>query len=370
MPSPSASPHLDALRLLRSENVGPVTFRRLIDRFGTPSDALAALPDLAKRGGRSSPLRVCTKAEAERELAAAHRLDARLMAWTDPDYPEALAAVDDAPPLFYVRGHAHLLARRSVGIVGARNASVNGRKLATLIARGIGEAGLVVVSGLARGIDTAAHQAALPTGTVAVQAGGIDRIYPPENEGLYHRIAEEGALVAEMPPGTEPQARHFPRRNRIVSGLSLGVVVVEAAARSGSLITARFALEQGREVFAVPGSPLDPRCQGSNRLLREGAVMTEGADDVLETLRPLLGGPLGERRRPAFAPAAPAGPADEAELAAGRRAVLEALSFDPVLVDELVRECQLSVPVVATILLELELAGRLQRFPGHRVALI
>jgi DNA processing protein len=360
---------VDRLRLLRAENVGPVTFRRLIERFGAAADALAALPDLARRGGRTSPLRVPSAADAERELAALARIGARLLAFDEPEYPEALAAVDDAPPLLSVMGHAHLLRGRCVAVVGARNASLNGRKIAADMARGLGAAGVAVVSGLARGIDAAAHEAALPTGTVAVQAGGIDVVYPPEHADLHRRIAEAGVLVAELPPGTEPQARHFPRRNRIVSGLSLGTVVVEAAVRSGSLITARLALEQGRDVFAVPGSPLDPRARGTNDLLRQGAILAETAQDVLDGLSG-RGRPAGARApAPGFAPAGPAPPDDPADLERARRLVLEALSPSPTSVDELVRECQLSVPAVATVLLELELAGRIQRFPGNRVAL-
>lgn len=361
---------LDWLRLARSENVGPVTFRRLLERYGSAAAALDALPDLARRGGRTASLRIATKAQAEAEIDACRRLDARLVGLMEPDYPARLRAVDDAPPLLCVRGHPTLLSRPAVAVVGARNASLAGRKMATIVATGLGAAGIVVASGLARGIDTAAHEAALATGTIAVQAGGIDMIYPPENADLYHRIVEAGAVVAEMPPGTEPQARHFPRRNRVVSGLSAGIVVVEAAARSGSLITARFALEQGRDVFAVPGSPLDPRCAGSNGLLRQGAVLTESADDVLAHLQGTLARPMSEPDAGGRSPVAPAEPPDEDALAAARRIVREALSPTPVSVDELVRECQLSVALVATVLLEMELAGRLHRFPGNQVALV
>jgi DNA processing protein len=364
----SEQERIDWLRLLRSENVGPITFRRLVERYGSARAALDALPDLARRGGRTAPLRIATKAQADAELAAARRLDATIVAECEPDYPARLRAIDDAPPLLYVRGHLHLLAKPTVGVVGARNASLAGRKIAAQIAVGLGAAGIIVVSGLARGIDAAAHEATLATGTIAVQAGGIDMIYPPENDGLYHQIAETGALVAEMPAGTEPQARHFPRRNRVVSGLSLGVVVVEAAARSGSLITARFALEQGRDVFAVPGSPLDPRCTGSNGLLRQGAVLTETADDVIAHLSGSLSRPMAEPGPSGPPASAPHDPPDEAQLAAARRTVVEALSPTPVAVDELVRGCQLSVALVATVLLELELAGRVQRLPGNLVA--
>jgi DNA processing protein len=365
----SDAERLDWLRLIRTENVGPITFHRLLDQFGSARAALEALPDLAKRGGRVKPLRVASKADVEREITANRRFGARLIASCEPDYPEALAAVDDAPPIISVIGHPHLLSRRAVAMVGARNASLNGKKFAETLARDLGAAGLLVASGLARGIDTAAHVGALATGTAAVVAGGIDVVYPPENEKLYRDIVAQGVVIAESPIGTQPQARHFPRRNRLISGLSLGIVVIEAAMKSGSLITARMALEQGREVMAVPGSPLDPRCQGTNNLIRQGAALVESADDVLralETLRPLN---LGERQRDLFAAAIPR-ESDESELVRARALVLENLSPTPVTIDELVRGCQLSAPVVLTVVLELELAGRVLRQPGHQVSLI
>src|SRR5262245_7522359 len=280
---------LDRLRLIRSENVGPVTFRSLLRRFGSARAAIEALPDLARRGGRPTPLRICPAAQAEQELGAAERIGARLLATDDADYPEALAAIDDAPPLLYMRGDGALLRRKAVAVVGARNASANGRRLAEDIARDLGAVGFAVVSGLARGIDHAAHRGSLDSGTIAVVAGGIDVVYPPDNEELQREIARRGLIVAEMPPGVVPQAKHFPRRNRLISGLSLGVLVVEAALQSGSLITARMALEQGREVLAVPGSPLDPRCRGTNNLLRQGAILAEGAADVLAALAGMSG---------------------------------------------------------------------------------
>lgn len=370
------SERLDWIRLIRTENVGPITFHRLLDQFGTVRAALDALPDLARRGGRTKPLRIATRAEAEREMEANRRLGARLICACEPDYPEALAAVDDAPPVVSVLGHAHLLKRRCVAMVGARNASLPGKKFAERLARDLSQAGLVVVSGLARGIDTAAHAGALAGGTAAVLAGGVDVVYPPENEALYRDIVAQGAVVAECAVGTQPQARHFPRRNRVISGLSLGVLVVEAAMRSGSLITARMALEQGREVMAVPGSPLDPRCQGTNNLLRQGATLVEGADDVLRALETLQPPRMEERQRDLFGRsfaaaqgAAGAAVTDEAELARARAVVLENLSPTPVTIDELVRGCQLSAPVVLTVVLELELAGRIQRQPGNQVSL-
>jgi len=258
------------LRLIRIENVGPVTFRHLLRRYGTAAKALGALPDLARRGGRRRPVVIPPAAEIAAELDAIDSLGARAIALCEPEYPPSLRAIEDAPPLLLCLGHVHLLRKPAVAIVGARNASANGRRLAERIASDLATQGLVVVSGLARGIDAAAHGGALEGGTIAVMAGGPDVFYPEENVGLYREIDERGAIVGEMPPGTVPQARHFPRRNRLVSGLALGTLVVEAAPRSGSLITARLALEQGREVMAVPGSPLDPRARGCNDLLRQG----------------------------------------------------------------------------------------------------
>jgi DNA processing protein len=260
------------LRLARAQNVGPVTFAALIDRFHSATAALRELPYLARRGGAAGDLRIPGDEEAARELETLDRAGGRLIASVEPDFPTGLAALDAPPPLISVLGHHEILAREMVAVVGARNASALGRKFATDIAADLGRAGLAIVSGLARGIDTAAHEGALATGTVAVLAGGVDDIYPPENARLYARIVDTGAVVSEMPIGQKPQAKHFPRRNRIISGLARGVVVVEAAGGSGSLITADFALEQGREVFVVPGSPLDPRAKGTNRLLRDGAT--------------------------------------------------------------------------------------------------
>jgi len=276
----STQERLDWLRLARSGGIGPVTVRNLIEYFGTAAKALEALPDLARRGGGARPVRVCSRSDAEREIETLAKRGARLIARPEPDYPEALAALEDAPPVITVKGRAELLKADKIALVGARNASANGRRIAADMAAGLAQAGRVVVSGMARGIDTAAHQGALDAGsatggTIAVVAGGIDVLYPPENAALFDRLGSEGLIVAESAPGTEPVARHFPRRNRIISGLSRAVVVIEAALKSGSLITARYALDQGREVMAVPGSPLDPRCRGANRLIREGARLVE-----------------------------------------------------------------------------------------------
>ncbi len=357
---------LDWLRLIRTDNIGPVTFHQLLQRFGSAASALAALPELARRGGRRD-FSAFPRGEAERELAALTRLGARMVAWGEAEYPPLLAELDDAPPLITVLGHPDLLNRRLIAMVGARNASAAGQRFARDMARELGEEGFVVVSGLARGIDAAAHQGARATGTVAVVAGGADIVYPEENRALQEAIAGEGVIVAESPLGLVPQARHFPRRNRLISGMSLGVLVVEAALRSGSLITARLAGEQGREVFAVPGSPLDPRCRGTNDLIRNGAVLTESAADVIAALRQ-TGGPLRDNRRRPYAAAATPEIEDE-RLEEGRRSLISLLGPTPVTVDELVRQCHLSPAIVVTVLLELELAGRLDRHPGQQVSL-
>jgi len=362
---------LDWLRLSRSEGVGPISFYALLRRFGSAAAAIEALPRLSR------PVVAPSRNVAAAEMAAIERLGSALVCWGEPDYPAALAEIEDAPPVLTVLGRDELLQAPMVAVVGARNASANGRRLAREIAAGLAEAGIVVVSGMARGIDAAAHLGALGAGTVAVVAGGIDIVYPEENRGLYEALRQQGAVGAELPPGTEPLARHFPRRNRIISGLSLGIIVVEAAAKSGSLITARFALEQGREVFAVPGSPLDPRCRGTNDLLRNGATLTENAGDIITQLGPALRGrpPVREPRQrqaplllavPAAAIPAPAAAVSED---AALELIIEKLSPTPVAVDELVRQCQLSAASVATLLLELELAGRIERHPGNLVSL-
>ena len=384
---------LDWLRLIRSENVGPRTFRALVNQYGGAAAALDALPDLARRGGRLL-LKVCSRAEAEKELTAAARLGVRFIAMGEPDYPKTLQAVDTAPPLIGLRGDAAVLAKPSVAIVGSRNAPASGLTCTERLARQLGEAGYVVVSGLARGIDTRAHKATLGTGTVAVLAGGHDRIYPAQNEPLLQAILEQGgAVISEMPMGWEPRGRDFPRRNRIVSGLSYGVVVVEAARRSGSLITARFALEQGREVFAVPGSPLDPRAEGTNDLIRDGATLCAGIEHVTSVLEPLVAsGPSLDRSAEephytlgseelwdeldlpdiARAPVRPvvpdAGIENEAE--EGQADLITFLGPSPVAIDDLVRQSGLSIRSVQTVLLELEIAGRLERHGGNAVSLL
>lgn len=361
----SDAERVDWLRLAGAEHVGPITFFQLIDRFGSAREALAALPTLARRGGRPGAPKIPSPAEAQTQVAALKSAGGRWIAASEPDYPALLREIADPPPLISLIGRAELLGRRSVAVVGARNASANGRRLARDLARGLGEAGLVVVSGLARGIDAMAHEGAIAGGTVAVVAGGADVVYPEENRALHERIRAEGLIVAEMAPGTVPQARHFPRRNRIISGLSLGTAVVEAAERSGSLITARFALEQGREVFAVPGSPLDPRARGCNALIRDGATLIETAEHVLEG----LGRPAETAARLSKTVVDPAPAADENEVDRARSKVLGLLGPSPLAVDELIRQCHMSAPAVLAVLLEAELAGRLDRHPGNQVSL-
>jgi DNA processing protein len=349
----------DWLRLARTENVGPVTFDQLIGRYGEASLALAALPDLARRGGRMAGLKVTSEAEAERELAGGAALGARLIAACEPDFPQALAAVDPPPPLIWVRGNAELLDRQTVAIVGARVASAAGQRFARGLAAELGGSGHVIVSGMARGIDAAAHEGALPTGTVAVLGGGIDDVYPPEHRDLYARIVDSGCVVSESEPGRTAVARDFPRRNRIIAGLSRAVVVVEAELRSGSLITARLAAEQGREVLAVPGSPLDPRAKGTNDLIRQGAALCEGAEDVLRALEGLRG--FREPERTPFR-GAPAEPDD-----ALRERLADLLSPTPVSRDELVRAASAPASAVFAALMELALAGRAELLPGGMV---
>ncbi|WP_332699311.1 DNA-processing protein DprA [Devosia sp.] len=353
------------LRLVRSDNVGPATFRQLLNRFASAEAALEALPGLLKRTGK--PLRITSQAAAEDEIAGLSRYGARLVAGGEPDYPELLNYIPAAPPLITMAGGANLDWQRAVGIVGARNASAAGIKMTRMLAGDLGERGYTVVSGLARGIDTAAHKATLNTGTIAVLAGGFDKIYPDENIPLAHDILDHGGvLLTEMPLGWEPRARDFPRRNRLVSGLSLGIVVVEAAKRSGSLITARLALEQNRDVFAVPGSPLDPRAEGGNALIQQGAKLVTCAEDIIETLGsadPARSALFDRDWEPDLAPEAPP-PSDD-----DRSRLLAALGPTPVEVDELVRQSGLSASAMQMLLLELDLAGQIEWSSGQLVAL-
>ena len=357
------------LRLIRSENVGPATFRALVNEFGGAEAAIAALPLLSRRGGRSD-IRLCTEAEAEAELEAAENLGASLVAIGEPGYPPALAQVDSPPPVLYAKGRLELADIPIVAIVGARNGSAVGQKFTRQIATDLALEGFVIASGLARGIDTAAHLATLEHGTIAVLAGGIDIVYPPENDDLQRAIGERGLLISERSPGFAPRGKDFPRRNRLISGISLGVVVVEAAERSGSLITARLAGEQGREVFAVPGSPLDPRSAGTNNLLKQGAGLVTCARDILEVLAPILG-------RPPAPPPIELAAADEHRppeplpdiRQSERELIVGALGPSPVDIDDLIRTTGIATRKVHIVLLELDLAGRLQRHGQQLVSL-
>lgn len=357
------------LRLIRSDNVGPATFRDLINHFGSAERALEMLPELSRRGGSSRPIRVASVAEAERELEIAQRYGARFLGIGEPGYPPALRQIDAAPPLIAVKGDLAVSARPAVGIVGSRNASISGAKFAAMIARDVGRAGYTIISGLARGIDAAAHEASRETGTIAALAGGLDQPYPPENLKLFEAISETGLAISEMPFGWEARARDFPRRNRLIAGTALGTVVVEAASRSGSLITARLAADFGRLVFAVPGSPLDPRCHGTNGLLKEGAIVTTSPSDVLESLAPLsrldmfqspkVEEPVfdGDERHPELP--------DEVE----RRRIVDALGPTPVEIDDIIRHTGLPAATVYLVLLELDIAGRLHRHSGGLVSI-
>ncbi|WP_427023180.1 DNA-processing protein DprA [Aureimonas ureilytica] len=364
----SGAERLARLRLIRSENVGPATFHALLKRFGTASDALLHLPDLAAKGGTRRRITICPSEAAEAELTRLERFGARLLCHDEPGYPQALRAADGAPPLLSVMGEPACLTKPGVAIVGSRNASAAGHRLARMFAGELGAAGYVVVSGLARGIDTAAHEAALGSGTVGVFAGGLDRPYPPQNKPLMRRIVDEGGcLVTEMPFGWEPRAVDFPRRNRIVVGLSLAVLVVEASLRSGSLISARLGGELGRLVFAVPGSPLEARSAGTNALLKDGAHLATETADLIQALDP-----MAHRARSVAATAAdlPALEMDREADAGERERIIRALGVAPVSIEDVAAHSGVAPSAVHLTLLELELAGRLERQPGGRVLLL
>ncbi|MFN3537769.1 MAG: DNA-processing protein DprA [Brevundimonas sp.] len=358
IPAADEAERFARLRLARTERVGPVAFSQLLQRFGTAREALEALPDLARRGGGGHALP--DEGVIHAELEAGEAAGARLLLLGDPDYPPQLAALDPPPPLLWTRGDTALLCRDSLAIVGARIASAGGQRIARGLASGLGQAGFVVVSGMARGIDGAAHEGALPTGSVAVLGGGVDDIYPPEHASLYERLIDQGCVISESPMGARAQARDFPRRNRIISGLARGVIVVEAELRSGSLITARLAGEQGRDVFAVPGSPLDPRSKGPNELLRQGAILCEGVEDVMNALTGLR--TLFEPDIPRWEP----GPIDADLDLIERLAAL--LSPVPAPRDELARAAGASIGEANAALLELSLAGRAVLLPGGTAA--
>jgi DNA processing protein len=355
---------LDWLRLIRSDNIGPRTFRDLINRYGGADAALKALPALARQGGARG-IRIASHEEAEREFAGIRARGAHLIALGEKHYPPRLRMIDDAPPLLTVRGNLDVLSQPMIALVGSRNASAAGVKFAERIARDLGDAGYVIASGLARGIDAGAHRASLATGTVAVLAGGHNRIYPAEHAPLIEALLPHGAAISEMPIDWEPRARDFPRRNRLISGLAVGVVIVEAAKRSGSLITARLAGEQGREVFAVPGSPLDPRTEGANALLKQGAILVTEAADVISVVEPILGRPIEQPVEEPDHPPTVHEPGDDE-----RSRIIALLGPTPVAIDDLVRLSQSSPAVVRTVLLELEIAGRLERHGGALISLI
>jgi len=357
---------LDWLRLIRSENIGPALFDQLLERIGSAGKALEALPELSRKGGLKRPFKICGTQQAEAEIARTTALGARFVGKNEPDYPPLLRHIDSAPPLICIKGKAELAKREAVAIVGSRNASANGKRLARMFATELAEAGYAIVSGLARGIDTAAHEAALTRGTVAVIANGIDITYPPENAGLQQAIGTDGLLISETPPGAEPREKSFPRRNRIISGMSRAVIIVEAALRSGSLITARFANEQGREVFAVPGSPFDPRAEGTNRLIRDGAHLLSRSQEVLDVLLPMQKR-IFERVPETSFIGSPV--ATDIDMPA-RQAILALLSPAPTDIDDLIRESGVPAQMVLGILLELELAGKLVRHGRQLVSLV
>ncbi|WP_439650070.1 DNA-processing protein DprA [Gymnodinialimonas mytili] len=372
-PSANENDRLLRLRLIRSRRVGPATYLRLLSEHGSAAAALDALPEVAAAAGVKD-YQACPEGVVQAELRAGKRAGARMICLGDPDYPDALAQVSDAPPVLWVKGHVGLMTRPCVALVGTRNASSLGARMARRLAADLGAAGYVVVSGLARGIDTLAHKAALPTGTIAVYAGGIDVTYPTENTDLAAEVAAQGLTVSEQPPGLQPQARHFPRRNRIVSGLSQGVIVVEAAARSGSLITARMAADQGRDVMAVPGHPMDSRASGGNILLRDGATLIRSAEDVIE----LLGQPpsLPDMLRPDLPPAAtprapraaPAATQAQAQADGGLEGqIIAQLGATPVAEDQLIRDLGTSPRALAQALAVLEMSGRVTRSAGGMV---
>jgi DNA processing protein len=368
----SEEQRLDWLRLIRSDNIGPRIFHDLVKYYGGVRAALAALPGLARRGGSARPLRIFSREQAEAELKVARAAGVEFFTLGEPEYPSRLQMIDDPPPVIAVRGKREALARPLVAIVGSRNASAAGVKFAERMAGDLGDAGFVVVSGLARGIDAAAHRASLATGTIAVLAGGHDRIYPAEHIGLLEKLLVEGAAVSEMPFAWEPRAHDFPRRNRIISGLSVGVIVVEAARRSGSLITARLAGEQGREVFAVPGSPLDPRNEGTNGLLKQGAIPVTEAADVIAAIEPILGRSpnLPSAQEPQQEMPGLIGSPEPEPGADERVRITTLLGPTPVSIDDLVRLSRASPTTVRTVLLELDIAGRLERHGAGLVSLL
>jgi DNA processing protein len=367
----SAEERLDWLRLIRSENVGTKTFFSLLSIYGSASKALKAIPELSLKGGRQKPIAVYSMQAAEKEIEQCRKMGAQIIAACEPEYPAYLTHIDDYPPVITVMGNTKLLRTPSIAMVGARNASANGCRFAYKLAEDLGARGVVVASGLARGIDTAAHKGALATGTIAVIAGGIDSVYPPENKDLYKAIAEQGVIIAELPFGATPKGTNFPQRNRIISGLSYGVIVVEATLKSGSLITARMALEQNREVFSVPGFPMDPRCSGTNHLLKQGAQLVESAQDVIDAIAAIKERQLElfERDNILFTPSRLQPPTED-ELDSLRDEILHQLGSSPISIDHIITTTGMRPAAVLTVILELELAGKLERHVGNRVSFV
>jgi len=374
---------LNWLRLFRTENVGPITFYQLIENYGSAQNALDALPELSKKGGRRKTLNAPTTQSCEQELEQLHQFGGDIICSFEENYPLQLSALDDAPPVLSYMGDLSLTKRDILGVVGARNSSLNGQKFAQHLATELGKEDFVIASGLARGIDTAAHEGSLETGTIAVVAGGLDIVYPRENQQLYEQICDQGLIIAESPLGMEPIARHFPKRNRIVSGLSAGIIVIEATKRSGSLITARMAAEQGRDIYAVPGYPSDPRAQGPNKLIQDGAMLIQSADDIIQNHKRFGGTMLPPSQGNFFEDPTKQSPLSQYPLAQNmaqdnapslndqiRADILSALSQMPTEINELSRSLHIPITTLQLALLEMELAGRLQRLSGNRVVLL
>lgn len=354
------------LRLIRTENIGPMTFYQLLRQCGSIDQVFERLPQMARNGGRLDGLKIPSITEIESEIEKLHKIGGEFIFACEPNYPYNLGFVEDAPPVLSTIGNLNLLTKTSLAVVGSRNSSMNGEKFAFNISQEIGRSGYVIISGLARGIDRYAHLGSIETGTIGVLAGGINVIYPPENEKLYHEMKEKGLILAENPFGMEPIARHFPKRNRIVSGIAKGVLVVEAALRSGSLITARFALEQGRDVFAVPGSPFDPRCKGTNGLLREGAILVEKAEDITNILSQSKQSSFLDESEHSYDAGPPISP-DENDVKMGREILLNKLGTTPIEIDSLLDHCDLTPNIGLSAILELELAGKIEREAGGKI---
>ena len=363
---------IDWIRLARSENVGPVTFRTLLALYHTPTKALPQLQELAQKGGSKRKITICSEREAEKELAATEKLGGRIIASCEEDYPQILKTLSDAPPIITILGQIGLLSKPALAIVGTRNASFNGKNLTRQLSFAVSQKNYAIISGMARGIDSAAHEGALEGkgGTIAVLGTGIDVVYPPENEELYQRIKNEGLLISELPLGTQPFVGHFPRRNRLISGLSQGVLVIEAHTKSGSLITAQYAAEQGRDVYAVPGFPLDPRAQGPNRLLKDGAILVQNEEDIFAVLEHTSPFALKDLFQQQSAPIVIDTKPEPTDMEAATEQILENLGAEAIEIDHLIRETHLTASVVHIVLMQLELAGKVERYPGNRVSLV